>query len=124
MSGEKIYELEKEIEVVKATINPLIDKIDENTRMSIELQKTNIELSHQISTMIERYSDVKDEVKGVKDTVSDMDGRLRDLEKVEYARESGEEMKKWITRGVILTLVGGGCSLVWFLITEYAKRGG
>lgn len=123
MSGEKIYELEREIEVVKATINPLIDKIDENTRMSIELQKTNIELSHQISTMIERYSDVKDEVKGVKDTVSDMDGRLRDLEKVEYARESGEEMKKWITRGVILTLVGGGCSLVWFLITEYAKRG-
>lgn len=123
MSGEKIYELEKEIEVVKATINPLIDKIDENTRMSIELQKTNIDLSHQISTMIARYGDVQDDVKSVKGTVNDMDDRLRVLETQEAIRESGAESKKWFKRSAIGTLVVGGGSLVWFLITEYAKRG-
>ncbi len=102
MSQEKITEIEKDVAVMKATINPLITQMKDNTKA---LNK----LTSQIEMQISMYGDIKEDV-------SDLKERTKDLERVNLLRQRGDEFKTWLTRLFIAGCVSALLGFLWYAI--------
>lgn len=109
MSGQerdpKIAELEKDVAVMKATISPLLRKIDESTTAMNELSGEIALLVQSNRHMEKLFDDVKADVKeNRKDII--------DLQKTNEVRKSSDSVILWGKRVVVVALVGALMSLI------------
>ena len=78
MNEPRISSLEKDVEILKVTINPLLEKMDKNTEATINL-------TSKVGFMLEKFDKVEENQK-------DQEDRLIDLEKKDYAAQSGRDL--------------------------------
>ena len=102
MSQEKISSLEKDVAVMKATIDPLITQMKDNTKA---LNK----LTSQIEMQVKMYGDIKIDV-------NDLKARTKDLENINLLRQRGDEFKTWLIRLFVAGSVSALLGFIWYAI--------
>ena len=118
MSEERISKLEKDIAVTKATIDPLIDQIRENTKANAETQKAVVGLTHEISAQVKLFGEIKE-------TTEDHEDRIKTLELTNATEQSGREMMQWIKRAIVTGAVSAFFIGLGFMLNLYfTTKGG
>lgn len=108
MNEPRISSLEKDVEILKVTINPLLEKMDKNTEATINL-------TSKVGFMLEKFDKVEENQK-------DQEDRLIDLEKKDYAAQSGRDLIRHFKFALITLLCGGIISGIVFVIGLYSER--
>lgn len=116
MSEPRISNLEKEVEVIKATVNPLIGQIQENTKANVDTQKAIVGLTHEIKSMVSKFDSTNENVK-------DLDDRVTALERKDSYLESGRELGQWIKRAIAVGLTSAVLTGIGFIVSLYFKSG-
>lgn len=97
MSAEKVTQLEREVAGIQVMLPSLMKKMDESTETQKELTRTNIELSHDIKTLISSSKEVNDRL-------NNHESRIVELEAKDRIRDSDSQSTLWIKRAAITTI--------------------
>lgn len=98
MSVERLNDVEKDLAVLKSIVPSLMEKMDTST-------KAQIELTSEIKALVKSNGEASS-------TMRNHSRRIIALEQSEAIRKSGDDVKTWIIRAVVVGLTTAVLSLV------------
>ena len=101
----KISELEKDVAVIKATIEPLFKKIDDSTSAMNSLAR-------EIAMLVQSNKHIEKAFDSSRLDIKDNTNRIITLEKTSEVRRSSDAVMLWGKRAVVLAIVGAVMSLI------------
>jgi chromosome segregation ATPase len=109
MSEERIGELERAVTEIQVSLPSLMKEMKESTETQKDLTKSNIELSHDIRSLLKTSEEVNGQL-------SNHEGRIVELETKDRIRQSGEEVVAWVKRAIVVASVGVVFSGIVFVV--------
>ena len=109
MSAERIVELERAVTEIQVSLPSLMKEMKESTETQKSLTKSNIELSHDIRSLLKTSEEVNIQL-------SNHECRIVELETKDRIRQSGEEVVGWVKRAMVVASVGAVFSVIVYVM--------
>ena len=104
MEADRLIEAEKDIAAIKATVDPLLTTLNENT-------KAVTELTYQVRSLVDIYQSQEKNLLNV-------NVRLKKLEEHHIAGRAGRSVSKYAIRALIGVMVANIVGGVWYVMSN------
>lgn len=112
MNEERFLSVEKDVEIIKATQGPLLDKIEKNTEANIRSEKAIVGLTYSIDSLVNIQTEMSQKYE-------EMNDRVQTLETNYAVNQSGRDLIKLVIYLFVGTTLAGAGGVVFFILKMY-----